>query len=289
MLTVVRRGGAAREKPPEVVRGYSSRLPWAWDGLCFAAPFSDATRDSARDLVGNVPPSEWVGTPSFTKDNRGNVAALMPADAYAGYANNPMHNQPTSAVTAYVRFRRTGTPPVAVGVFCKVHTPDTDPWRTWSIQATDGNALQMAASITVNGVNIYWENTGYTTDTSTWVSAFLRWTSGTAPVQDILGEHGQSYSTAAYGSTVSGSLTYNTVTPQPIRLNAGDNPPPGNPTYLGAYSQAMLWSRRLTDTEMQALVADPYGWYSPRRETIGVSSPYPLFGGTSLMIEVPSG
>jgi hypothetical protein len=47
---------------------------------------------------------------------------------------------------------------------------------------------------------------------------------------------------------------------------------------LGAYSQAMVWSRRLTDTELQALVEDPYGWYSPRRSTVIVAEPY-LFGG----------
>ena len=66
--------------------------------------------------------------------------------------------------------------------------------------------------------------------------------------------------------------------PQPIRINATDNPAIG--TYCGSYSQAMVWSRRLTDTELQAIVADPYGWYSPRRSTVIVDSPYALpFGG----------
>lgn len=289
MLTIVQRGGATREKPPEVVRGYSSRLPWAWDGLCFATAFNDATRDSARDLVANAVPSAWggLGTPVWEKDNRGNVALKQDTSTYIAYPENPVHNRPTTALTAYARLRRAGTAPVGSGaVICKVHTEGVDPWRTWAIQISDSVDTQLAASITVNGTNLYWENSGYSSDTSTWMSAFLRWTSGTAPRQDILGERGQPYSSAAYGSTVSGTLTYN-ASPQPIRINTGDSLE--NAAYYGSYSQVMVWSRRLTDTELQALVADPYGWYSPRRSTVIVDNPYTLYGGQSFMREVSSG
>jgi hypothetical protein len=50
--------------------------------------------------------------------------------------------------------------------------------------------------------------------------------------------------------------------------------------YNCEYSQALMWSRKLGGAEVQALVADPYGWYSPRRATVITSSPYVLpFGG----------
>jgi hypothetical protein len=282
MLTIVQRGGATREKPPEVVRGYASRLPWAWDGLCFAAPFNDATQDSARDLVTNAAPSEWytsVAPPSWTKDNRGNVAIKLPYGTYLGYADNPMHKSPTTALTAYVRFRRIAGNPPGWGFFAKVHTPAVDPYDTWGIQYTSADATKLSSLIAVNGVYRYWENADYIVDTATWLSVFLRWTSGTAPVQEILSERGQILSSSPLDTALTGTLAYSTG--RPIRINATDDPPPGaGETVSGDYSQAMLWSRRLTDTELQAIVADPYGWYSPRRETIGVSSPYPLvFGG----------
>lgn len=274
MLTIVQRGGATREKPPEVARGFSSRLPWAWDGLCFAVPFNDSTRDAARDLVTNTAPSEWVGSPAWTKDDRGNNALLLDTSSYVGYANNPVHNTPSTAVTVYVRLRRAGAPTAPRGIFGKIYEDNVDPWTTWGIQTTDADVTQLAASVTVGGVNTYFENSSYTTDTSTWVSLFLRWTSGTTPVQDVLGERGQLLSTAPYGGTKSGTLSY-PPTGQPIRLNTIAS----SGMWYAAYSQAMVWSRRLTDTELQALVADPYGWYSPRRTTVLISE-YPLiFGG----------
>lgn len=281
MLTIVQRGGATREKPPEIVRGQSSRLPWVWDGLCCAIPFNDATRDSSRDIVANVAPSEWNGTPTWGKDNRGNVAAFVDDPAYIGYPETPAHNKPTTALTVYARIRRTGTPFTSAGVFCKVHTPGVDPYMSWAIQVSDLDATALAACIAVNGVNIYWVNDGYTTGTTLWMNVFMRWSSGSAPRQDILGERGETLAGMAYGSTVSGTVSYNTSVARPIRINAGDLPTSGVGRF--AYSQCMLWSRRLTDAELQALVADPYGWYSPRRETIGVSSPYPLIAGAGEM------
>lgn len=282
MLTIVQRGGATREKPPEVVRGYASRLPWAWDGLCFAAPFNDATRDSARDLVNNAAPSEWytsVTPPSWTKDDRGNPAIKLPYGTYLGYPDNPRHNAPTTAMTAYVRFRRRSDNPPAWGFFAKVHTPTVSPYVTWGISYDGIDQTKLGALISVSGTYQSWENLTYTVDTTTWLSVFLRWSSGTAPVLEILSERGQILSSALLGSTLTGTLDYGAN--QPIRINATDAPPPGSgETSSGDYSQAMLWSRRLTDTELQALVADPYGWYSPRRSTVVASSPYPLvFGG----------
>lgn len=289
MLTIVQRGGATREKPPEVVRGAASRLPWAWDGLCFAVPFNDSTRDSAREIVANVAPSEWVGTPGWAKDNRGNVAAALGTDTYMGYPEDPRHNRPSTALTVYIRLRRTAATAITPAICGKVYSPTNDaPWTTWSLNASDTDASKFAGSITVGGLNYWIDSTSqtYTSDTATWLSIFLRWASGTAPAIQVMGERGQVYQTLDLGSTVTGSLSY-PGTPQPLRLNTSSGPASG--TYQAHWSQMLVWSRRLTDTEVQALVSDPYGWYSPRRETVGLSSPYPLFGGQSFMREVPSG
>lgn len=288
MLTVVRRSTATREKPPEVVRRASSRLPWVWDGLCFGVPFNEATRDSARDLVTGAAPSEWVGTPAWTVDHRGNVGLRLDSSSYIGYANNPTHNRPSTALTVYVRMRRAATPPTPpLGIFAKVAAePDTFPWSTWNIQTFDADATRLAWHLYIAGATTYIENNAYTTDTSTWISVFLRWESGAIVWQDILGERGQLLARATSDTPLTGSLTYS-GTPYPIRINARDNP---TSEYDAVYSQAMVWSRRLTDVELQALVADPYGWYSPRRETVGVSSPYPLaFGGGEMRHGTGSG
>jgi hypothetical protein len=99
----------------------------------------------------------------------------------------------------------------------------------------------------------------------------------------LLDERGRIVANTASITTLTGNILYTTA---PMRVNTSDiYDRSGN----AEYSQCMLWSRRLTDVELQALVADPFGWYSPRRETIGVSSPYPLFAGQSFMREVPSG
>lgn len=281
MLTIVQRGGASHEKPPEVVRGYSSRLPWAWDGLCFAVPFNDATRDSARDLVNNAAPSEWSGSPTFGKDDRGNTAAVASTTAYFGYDNNPAHNRPTTAMTAYVRLRRSSTAvTAAAGIFAKVHNQlDAPPYDVWQIATGDTDPARFSSQISIGGTIYFWQDGGFTSDTTTWISIFLRWATGSTPIQNVIGERGQPLSTASYGSNVSGSLTYNTSDPaQPIRINTNDTPT--TDMYAASYSQAMLWSRRLTDAEIQTLVSDPYGWYSARRSTVLIDSPYALpFGG----------
>lgn len=274
MLTIVQRGGATREKPPEVVRGYSSRLPWAWDGLCFAVPFNDATRDAARDLVYNVAPQAVSGTLQWTRDNRGNPAAYLDASSSLDYPDTPAHNKPSTAVTAYVRFRRVGTGVTSAGIFLKVYDQNlAAPEISWYIQKSDAGTETLEGNLGTNSVqNTFGYDPTFVANTTDWISVFIRWRSGSAPQLDIYSEHGQRLG-GAVGTTLSGTIPY--VAGQPIRINAG---PQNNLKYDCAYSQCMLWSRRLTDTEVQALVSDPYGWYSPRRSTVIVADPY-LFGG----------
>jgi hypothetical protein len=286
VLTVVQRGGATREKPPEVVRGYASRLPWVWDGLCFAVPFNDSTRDAARDLVANAAPSGTSGL-VWTRDNRGNPAALLDASSYVDYPDNPAHNKPSTQITVYVRLRRAGTSDPSGGIFGKKLAAGTASFQylSWALYESDSlaNALQGEVSVGATSLIIQSDSV-YVTNTTDWVSVFLRWRTGQALRLDVLGERGEVLGTAIDDVTASGTILYDAGTP--IRFNTSDL---ATQNFYGAYSQGMVWSRVLTDVELRALVADPYGWYSPRRETIGVSSPYPLFGGQSFMREVPSG
>lgn len=285
MLTIVQRGGATHEKPPEVVRGISSRLPWVWDGLCFAVPFNDPTRDSARDIVANAAPSQVVGM-GWSRDNRGNPAALITnaADNYVKYPYNPQHTRPSTALTMYARVRRNGTFDIGGGVLCKRYDIAA-PYQSWGIYGSDSTTNALSAQIvTTTSVGLDYLDNTYVLDTTTWYSVFFRWATGTAPRFDVLGERGQTLSNTILGATVGGTIKY--VAGEPIHVNSSEAE-----TQNGnfAYSQCMVWSRRLTDTEIQAIVSDPYGWYSPRRETLGVSSPYPLFGGESFMREISSG
>jgi len=285
MLAIVQRGGATHEKPPEVVRGQASRLPWVWDGLCFGVPFNDPTRDSARDLIYNVAPSTTSGL-QWARDDRGNPTALLGASSYIDYPDTPAHNKPSTAITAYARIRRVGSGDFPGGGILIKRYGSVNPWISWGITNSDTYDNAMMGYLTVGGTSISWDDqsTPYQIPTTSWLSIFLRWRSGTNPRLDVLGPRGETLESISYGSAVSGSISY--VSGQVLRLNGTDDV---LYNFNAQYSQAMLWSRRLSDTEIQALVTDPYGWYSPRRETLGVSSPYPLFGMDTLMVEVPSG
>lgn len=282
MLSIVQRGGATREKPPEVVRGMASRLPWAWDSLCFAVPFNDATRDSARDLVFNVAPSSVIGTYSWTRDDRGNAAMYLNNVSALAYPDTAGHNRPSSAITIYVRFRRVGTGDAAGGVIAKHWGADT-PEISWSIQQVDAADNRLGASVNTGNQIHYWE-ASYTTTTTEWITAVVRWVDTFTPTMRIYGTRGQLLSSASNAFVVNGPIQYRAG--EPIYINALHD----YLHYNCEYSQAMVWSRSLTDTEVEALVADPYGWYSPRRETVGVSSPYPLaFGGGEMKFGTGSG
>lgn len=282
VLAVVQHGPANIEKPPEVVRGAASRLPWAWDGLCFAVPFNDPTRDSARDLVYNIPPQTVHGTLRWVRDNRGNPAAYLDSSSFLDYPDTPAHNRPSTEVTAYVRFRRVGISSAGSsgGIFLKVFDQNTaQPEISWYIQQSDAGTNTLEGSLGVNDTqNPFGYDPSFVLDTTTWVSVFIRWRSSEAPQLDILGEHGQ-WLGGDVGPALTGTIPY--VEGQPIRINAG---PQATLLYNCAYSQCMLWSRRLTDAEVQALVTDPYGWYSPHRETVILSSLYPIIWATTFRV-----
>lgn len=274
-IAIVRHGPGFLEKSVEPVRGDVSRLSWAWDGLCFAVPFNDATRDSARDMVVNAAPSVVSGL-AWTKDNRGNPAALLGATSYIDYPDNPAHNKPSTQITAYVRLRRAGTPDSSGGVAGK--RTSTGTFLSWAFYDSDTRPQAMQAYLSVGGAAYSIRYDAYLIPDTEWTSFFLRWTSGATARFDILGERGTVIGSATSDSVLTGIIPYSAG--EPIRINASDIT---TQNYYGAYSQVMLWSRVLTDAEIQALVADPFGWYAPRRETVVTAGVYPIVPGAGEM------
>jgi hypothetical protein len=291
MLTVVQRSPASREKPSDVVPGLASRLPWAWHGLCFAVPFVEPNRYVTRDLVSGATPSEWSGSITWNnKDGRANNTAVFASGSYMGFADTPQHCTPSDALTAYVRGRRTYLGATAVeGLLAKVHTvgSGTTP-VTWAIQTPVAGHNNYSGSITVGGTNYAWDASGSSVSGAGQLNLFLRWASGEAPKITVLSDRGGPLFEGAYGTAVTGTLSYGSA--QPLRINAGDDPATdGTPIHFDL--QAMVWSRKLSDAELTALCEDPYGWYAPRRETIGINGPYGLlFGAGDLTYgDVPGG
>ena len=269
MLAITSTAGSVREKPSVVVRRMASRLPWAWHGLCFGVAGYDAGVEGLRDIVNNVPRSSETGV-TWIKDNRGNPVPHV--FGYVQYPNHPQHDQPDRELTAYVRVRIIGPNLMGTGALCYPHTADVSPWMTWGITHDTANLDKVTGMVTVDGTPAQLGDSAVITH-SRYTSIFLRWRSGGAPQLDAWDERGNLISSVVYGSAVTGSLTY--AAGQGIRVNCTDDTAAQGD---GNYSQFMVWSRRLTDAEALALVADPYGWYSPRRETVGLSGVFALPG-----------
>lgn len=280
MLTIVQRGGSTHEKPPELVRGFSSRLPWAWDGLCLAIPFNDPTRDAARDAVWGAAPSESVGL-VWTRDPRGNPSLNLGTSSYIRFPDNPAHNKPSTAITVYVRVRNAGAPEAQSAIISK-RFGDGYPYISWGIVSQD-IAGQLRGHIAV-GAGVYYWDTAYNLLSTEYSNIFLRWQSGGEMTLDVIGDRGNILLTSQSGIFPTGGIPY--AVGEPLSINSTEVVTNNS---NNDYSQCMLWARRLSDTEIRALVADPFGWYSPGRETLGLSSPYPLVAGGSFLREVPSG
>lgn len=278
MLAVVRERPGFLEKPGAVVRGDAARLPWAWDGLCFGVPVIDASRDSARDVVNDIAGSMGANFDSsrFVKDPRGSAAVRFNKadEVYFDYADNPRHDRPSTALTVSARFRWRGASDAGGGIIENVYVFQVAPWCTWSIQMSDvQDASDMYGALTVGGTNTEIVTAGYATPTTDYVTAFLRWRSGEAARFDIYGDDGRSLNATTSG-VLTGTLSYNAG--QGIRINANESP---NNNVDMDFSQAMVWSRRLGDAEVKALVQDPFGWYAPRRSTVTVAAPFPVGPG----------
>lgn len=274
MLAVVARDAAGKvQKPQGVVRRQACRQPWAWNGLCFGVAFHEASTLGVRDVVNNVAPTTMFGL-TWAADGLGNPSAVLGPSSYLEYPDNPTHDRPSTALTAYVRFKRVGTPDTWGGIFCNVHTPGVSPYSTWSIHQHETSVGQLGGILSTPG---YYEfgPTATVLPSTEYVNIFLRWHAGVWLDLVAYGERGN-YIIGTNGS-LSGTLAY---TGQGLRLNANDAT---DQNFAGHYSQAMVWNRKLSDTEVQWLCSDPFGWYSPAAQTVGLSAGFPLvLGGPSM-------
>lgn len=281
MLTLTARSsGASLDKPLDIVRGPAARLAWAWDGLCFAVPFNETDVNGSRDIVNNQAPSVFTGV-TWGRDNRGNTDAILGTGAYIEYPDHPRHDLPSTALTVYARVKRIGAGDGWGAVVSNVYDPAASPWTSWIITDDVSATGALTASVYFNGGSPGLGTIGNTATigTAEYVSVFLRWAGQTGAgyniTLDVLGERGNSLSSIV-GDGNEGPIGY--AANRGIRINANEGSPPA--TMNGRYSQVLMWKRRLTAVEMTSLVADPFGWYSPRRESVALAGPYPVIAAS---------
>lgn len=258
------------QKPDKLTLRDNARLPWAWTGLCFGTAFATASNDGMRDVVNNIAPTTSSSI-SWTRDTAGNTAANMSNASYIQYPDNAVHDRPSTELTVYVRLKWAGTSDTFGGIMVNRISTST-PWSTWAINQNSTNGGWIEASTANAGT--YWGITtaGVPLLTTEFSNIFLRWRSGELSTLKILGERGNTRSLVDSGTAPTGNLTYQAG--ESIYVNSSEV---STANFSGHYSQCMVWSRKLTDVEMQALVSDPFGWYSPRETSIGAGSGYPVF------------
>lgn len=273
MLTVVERGPASLEKPPQPVRGHAARLPWAWDGLCFALPVSASNSEGVRDIATNVSAST-TNNLSWTTDNRGNAAVRLGDASYVQYPDNPRHDQPATELTIYVRLRfRGGADSDSYGGIITNRYFWDAPWNSYAM-SSDVTPGICRFQVTINGTQYATDTLVSGLPTTRYVNLFGRWRTGDTMTLDCLKDGGAVEIAQAISSIHTGTIPY----------QAGETMWVGcaeqfDKNFGADYSQVLVWSRRLSDTEVQALAIDPYGWCSPRRETVVVAGSFPLVVG----------
>lgn len=286
MLTVTARSRATRQKPTEVVRGPASRLRWAWDGMLFAVPVLSADTEGLRELVGNLTPSSQVGV-GWTHDEQHNVALVGDpvSDTRVVWADQPAHDRASTELTCYVRHRFNGNHDDQGGMIGQLIDPLVQPTASYIIKIGGLVNHDMRFLVAIDGTL---RSTGFTSGSLTtdrYYHHFGRWRSGEPLTYDCLDDRGlvslggQVTSPAAH----TGTITY--AAGNGIRMATDEV----GRQIGGQYSQVIVWRRRLTDTEIRALATDPFGWYSPRRETVLLAGPFPLiFAGASTVGQVGS-
>jgi hypothetical protein len=194
------------------------------------------------------------------------------SDSAVIWADQPQHDQATTEITAYVRHRYNGVVDGNGGMFCQ-KIANVAPYDTFIIQANSpgGPPSGIFVGIAVNNVRTNTAVTAAMPTQTQYLNYFARWRSGEPSRLDVLDDRGAVAMTAVVsGTSPTGTLTY--VAGQGVRLGIDES----SVNVGGDYSQALVWKRRLGDSEIQALAADPFGWYSPRRETIALGGVLPL-------------
>lgn len=277
MLIVAERSAPhRRQKPADLLRREQCRHPWLWDGLCFAVPFHEASNLGLYDVVNNIRPSTVSGL-VWARDAEGNTVARLGTSSYLEYPDNPTHDRPSMELTAYIRTKFAGSSDSDGGLISNWNSLTGPLFMSWQIRQyhnLPNNHLVAEIGIIDTVTTVATS----TTDTSSlpqtkFANLVMRWRSGEKVSIMCLGERGeQLFDPDLSPRTADGPLPY--AAGNGIRINATQD---AAANYSADYSQAMVWSRRLSDTEVYLLCSDPFGWYSPRRETVGIS--LPVFGG----------
>jgi hypothetical protein len=262
-----------QQKPADVARGDACRLPWAWNGLCFGVPFHQSDSLGTRDVVNNLAPTSQTGG-TWVDDSRGNPALSLGIGTWVEYPDYPRHDLPSTELTAYCRMRRTGGGNAFGGIFSNPHNTGS-PFTSWIIRDDTGATGALIGGLAASSSLLIETSATPVITLTEYITVVLRWRSGVPLQLDVLGERGNFISTVT-GPTNAGPIAYGPS--RGIRVN-GDEAQPTPATMNGKYSQAMVWTRRLTDAELSALVADPFGWYAPKRETLAVAAPFPVGPG----------
>jgi hypothetical protein len=276
VLSVVRRRPGFMEKSTEIVRGRAARLPWAWDGLCFAVAMQEPSNEGLRDVVtGNLPTSILGQT--WVDDDRGNPACKFTNvdPCYVDWPDSPTNDKPTRELTVYMRMYNQGTAVAFGGALCNIYST-VSPYMTWSMRAAGATPDVRIETLLTLGGNNYFSGDSGSVPTG-FYHAFLRWRQNDWIYFTALDARGTQI-TQVLGSTTDAPLDY--AAGKGIRLNASDNT---NNNYDGIYSQALVWSRRLQDAELQALALDPFGWYAPGNVTASIANPFLFVGAPNVL------
>lgn len=277
MLSVASRAPAGyQQKTPDATKGAGTRLPWAWDGLVFGVPFAQADRTGLRDIVNDRPPSSVTGG-TWLDDSRGNAALSLGIGSWVEYADYPGHDVPSTALTAYCRMRRTGGGNAYGGIFSNPYSTG-NPYTSWIIRDDSGATGALVGGLAVSSTVLIETSATPVIGLTEYISVVLRWQAGVALRLDVLGERGNVISTVT-GPVNAGPIAYGAG--KGIRIN-GDEGLPTPSTMNGKYSQCLVWKRRLTDQEVSGLVADPFGWFAPKRETLVLAGPFPVISPSSV-------
>jgi hypothetical protein len=246
----------AKRKPPAGQADQVGRdvNRWAWDGLSIAFPILEAGPAGWREVVTGIRPSSVVGTVTGGRDNRGQVVVSQSGSSgnYLEYADTPDHHSPTREITVVCRLRFNGTTATGAGIFGKVITSGAQ--ASWAVFSADTIAT-LDGVLTTSG-SPGGQNTDATAtaplSTTAYTNVFFRWRDGEILTVDVLKDGGASAGQSATSSgVVTGTITY---TSGPMRIFGSDEVVGVG----GDVSTLLVYARKLTDVECQALAVDPF-------------------------------
>lgn len=239
-------GGETLSQTPDPRWG---RFPLLHDGLVAYWPFTNrANPGFPRETVSGQRPTSAVTT--MIRDQWGQQAiSFNGSTSELVYADSPMLQSPSDAITIYARVRFASLPSNAGGfsaaIIDKGYTTDI----SWGYEVSDLFALPY---INVTGTV---ENTGGDVPAggamlNRWVSLFGRWASGRPLEVEGYYDGGGVAVPYSAGANISGTIVYSA---NPLYIGRT----PGGTRSAMDCSQLAVWDRRLSGAELQLLATDP--------------------------------